>query len=236
MCPDLVDEWHTSKNGSLQPANVVAGSEKKVWWQCRRNPLHVWRTSVAHRTQRGQGCRRCNRIQSEPEIVLMCELEQFFGSIDHDDRRVIDLEGHSWEVDAKIPSEKLVIEYDGHYYHKGEEARDRQKTEAICRAGWIVVRIREVGLGLIQEHDISVEQPYADDVRTRKKKLKKMVDTVLQRLQFILEKDLPSIDHYLERPDLSNYDKARRYLSKLPKLTNSESGQPSGGQQLILFS
>ena len=235
LFPELVDEWHPSKNRGLQPTNVVAGSEKGVWWKCRRNPLRVWRTSVAHRTQGGQGCRRCNRIQSEPEIVLGCELEQFFGGIDHNDRRIVDSDGRSWEVDVKIPTEKLVIEYDGCYFHEGEEARDKKKTKAICRVGWRVVRVREEGLDLVQRHDILVEQPYANDVRTKKRKLKKMVDAVLLHFQHILSRSIPGIDDYLMRPDLKNYDRARAILSSLPESANAVSDS-TGDRQFPLFS
>ena len=232
---ELVDEWHTSKNGRLQPKDVVAGSEKRVWWKCRRNPLHVWMTSVAHRTQRGQGCRRCNRIQSEPEIVLACELEQFFGGIDHNDRRIVDPDGRSWEVDIKIPTETLVIEYDGCYFHEGEENRDRTKAVAISRAGWRVVRVREEGLDLVQRHDILVEQPYANDVRTKKRKLKMMVDTVLRHLQDnVVKRSIPGINDYLMDRDLTNYGKACAILSSMTESANAASDSISR-RQLPLF-
>jgi Probable Zinc-ribbon domain len=31
--PELAAQWHPTKNGSLTPDQVVAGSEKKVWWK-----------------------------------------------------------------------------------------------------------------------------------------------------------------------------------------------------------
>ena len=30
--PELAKQWHPTKNGNLKPTDVVAGSEKKVWW------------------------------------------------------------------------------------------------------------------------------------------------------------------------------------------------------------
>ena len=30
--PELVKEWHSTKNGNLKPSDVTAGSIKKVWW------------------------------------------------------------------------------------------------------------------------------------------------------------------------------------------------------------
>lgn len=39
------------------PKKVVAGSNKKLDWKCAKG--HSWRTSVAHRTERNQGCPYC---------------------------------------------------------------------------------------------------------------------------------------------------------------------------------
>lgn len=30
--PELAREWHPTKNGDLKPTDVLAGSDKKVWW------------------------------------------------------------------------------------------------------------------------------------------------------------------------------------------------------------
>ena len=57
--PDLASEWHAFRNGELRPERVTSGSQKRVWWQCREDWLHVWQTSVANRTSRGSGCPFC---------------------------------------------------------------------------------------------------------------------------------------------------------------------------------
>jgi hypothetical protein len=31
--PDLAEQWHPTKNGTLTPDKVVSGSRKEVWWQ-----------------------------------------------------------------------------------------------------------------------------------------------------------------------------------------------------------
>ncbi len=66
--PDLVDEWHPTKNGRLGPDDVLAGSHKKVWWRCRANRAHVWKTAVCHRTVpvNATGCPRCPRPPRTP--------------------------------------------------------------------------------------------------------------------------------------------------------------------------
>ncbi|MBX9923170.1 MAG: DEAD/DEAH box helicase family protein [Rhabdochlamydiaceae bacterium] len=60
--PNVALELHPIKNGKLSAENLIAGSHKKVWWQCSKNPFHEWETSVQSRTQSrgGTGCPICN--------------------------------------------------------------------------------------------------------------------------------------------------------------------------------
>lgn len=61
VLPALAREWHPTKNGKLRPNDVVPGSAKRVFWRCRRDPSHVWRTTVNARTSGGgaRGYRQC---------------------------------------------------------------------------------------------------------------------------------------------------------------------------------
>ena len=54
--PALALEWHPTRNGKLLPSGVTPGSDKKVWWLCRRN--HEWRVRIADRSK-GSGCPYC---------------------------------------------------------------------------------------------------------------------------------------------------------------------------------
>jgi hypothetical protein len=58
--PDIAKQWHPTKNGNLNPDQVIAGSEKKVWWRCEIDPSHSWEAMV-YRTKLGFGCPTCNR-------------------------------------------------------------------------------------------------------------------------------------------------------------------------------
>ena len=55
--PDLAAQWHPTKNGDLTPRDVVAGSRRKVWWQCPKG--HEWQAIVTSRTNNGAGCPVC---------------------------------------------------------------------------------------------------------------------------------------------------------------------------------
>lgn len=56
---ELAKEWHPTKNGELQPNNVLCGSNKDVWWIC---PVcgHEWEAKPVTRSK-GHGCAVCGR-------------------------------------------------------------------------------------------------------------------------------------------------------------------------------
>lgn len=56
--PDLAAQWHPSSNHPLLPTEIVAGANRKIWWQCQRG--HEWQALVNTRSQRGFGCPYCS--------------------------------------------------------------------------------------------------------------------------------------------------------------------------------
>lgn len=54
--PKLAREWHPTKNAPLRPKDVTHGSEKKVWWMCKKG--HEWESLISSRS-RGHGCPYC---------------------------------------------------------------------------------------------------------------------------------------------------------------------------------
>ncbi|MDB4648927.1 zinc-ribbon domain-containing protein [Crocinitomicaceae bacterium] len=57
--PELAKEWHPTKNGELTSYDVTSGSDKKVWWQCKKGNDHEWEAFVNNRSK-GQGCPFCS--------------------------------------------------------------------------------------------------------------------------------------------------------------------------------
>ena len=59
--PELAKQWHPTKNGNLKPTNVMANSNKIVWWMYQYNNLDgthfnfEWKASINSRN-RGNGC------------------------------------------------------------------------------------------------------------------------------------------------------------------------------------
>ncbi|QED46995.1 zinc-ribbon domain-containing protein [Cytobacillus dafuensis] len=52
LFPNLIAEWHPTKNGDLKPSNFSYGSNKKIWWICAKG--HEWETSIKERSRESQ--------------------------------------------------------------------------------------------------------------------------------------------------------------------------------------
>ena len=56
--PRVAAEWHPTKNAPLTPDQVLPGSRRKVWWQCKNG--HIWQAVVYSRTGvQNSGCPFC---------------------------------------------------------------------------------------------------------------------------------------------------------------------------------
>ncbi len=76
LFPDIARDWHPTKNGKRTPHDVLAGSNEKVWWKCRKNYTHAWESAIKSRTNRGDGCKRCYEeqqlnLEDYPEILKL---------------------------------------------------------------------------------------------------------------------------------------------------------------------
>jgi hypothetical protein len=60
LYPEIAAQWHPTKNGSLTPDQVVAGSNKKAWWICPKGSDHEWEAQIGARAN-GRGCHFCTR-------------------------------------------------------------------------------------------------------------------------------------------------------------------------------
>lgn len=54
--PQLIPEWHPTRNGHLKPNGFVSGSHRKVWWICQYG--HEWQAAILSRAG-GSGCPVC---------------------------------------------------------------------------------------------------------------------------------------------------------------------------------
>lgn len=152
LFPDIAAEWHPTKNDDLTPERVRHASEQKVWWLGKCG--HEWIAYIGNRT-RGHGCPECAcYATSMEEIRLRCELAAV--GLPIDETRKIRLPGRLYDCDIVCSDWKLIIEFDGNWYHNEARTikRDITKTVALTGAGWTVIRVRD-GLPMLFENDVS---------------------------------------------------------------------------------
>lgn len=146
LYPDIAKDWHPTKNKTLTAHNVIAGGGKKVWWTCRHG--HAWQATVGARVIRGTGCPKCSLQTSRIEIAVYTEIKALF-------REVLWREKiERYECDILIKHKNIGIEIDGVYWHRRPQA-EKAKSELFHEKGILLFRLREEGLPLLSERDIS---------------------------------------------------------------------------------
>lgn len=61
LYPEIAKEWNYNKNGKLKPTEVVAKSNKKVWWICEKR--HEYDAIIGERTRNNTGCPYCSNTK-----------------------------------------------------------------------------------------------------------------------------------------------------------------------------
>ncbi|MCM3886703.1 Helicase associated domain protein [Frankia sp. R82] len=165
--PDIAGELNEELSG-VSASELSVGSNRKVWWNCLAGLGHPpWQAPVLRRTGghrlRGSGCGECRlRATSKQELRLKAELATVL-PVDVDRRTVTNLQGRREKVDVVAEDLarglRLVLEFDGSYWHAGETSlqRDTAKARRLREAGWTVIRIREADLEKTDErYDVAV--------------------------------------------------------------------------------
>lgn len=127
--------------------DLHSGSNVKVRWKCKSG--HEWSAKVSDRVNKGYGCSRCslsNSSKVEQELFLGL-LEEFpEHSIINGRRLKVSWHGRSHftpDILLEYGNTKIVIEYDGSYWHKDSTLRDTETTRFLLDHGYWVVRVRE---------------------------------------------------------------------------------------------
>lgn len=171
--PDLAKEFLLSENFPITTETVSAGSHTRVRWRC--SLLHEWVAAIKDRTS-GNGCEQCSEPStSKIQQAFHKELAVLIPDLICDTRLPIaSSKRKSMSVDMVSDALKVVIEYDGRYYHSGQRSKkpiqwhldhDRAKTQALLDAGYHVIRIRENGLvhiGMNTDRVLELDYKYGD--------------------------------------------------------------------------
>lgn len=154
--PDLAAEW--SPRNEKTPWHYLPFSDVMAEWVCSENPQHVWTAPLASRSV-GSGCPDCAVAgKSKVELDHLDAAVKTFGNARSGQRMRSPhfVGGDSWVVDivVDLDGRPLVIEYDGVYWHSGQDKteRDVRKSTDLLRAGFLLVRLREKGLPPLPIH------------------------------------------------------------------------------------
>lgn len=139
LAQELCDPAHKS-------TEVSSMSNKKVLWVCAKN--HEWVAAVCDRTS-GNGCKLCSISNtSKIEQTLFNKIQDVFPELLMKNGGLINV---SWEGRSRIypdilvvaGNHKVVIEYDGEYWHRDKIDRDTYSTVKLLEEGYWVIRVRE---------------------------------------------------------------------------------------------
>jgi len=198
-CPHLLDEWHPSLNGELDPKKIIAGSGQRVWWQCKHG--HSWSATCDSRVTGGTNCPKCTNQTSAPEIRLLTELKWITPNAESRYK----IEGV--ELDIFLPNYSIGIEYDGSHWHEDKLSKDTEKNKFFLSKGITVIRVREFPLSAIGPLDLVIKPIDLD---------KNTVDKLVKNIKGITSTDHIRFQAYLELEGFANEELYNKYLSYLP--------------------
>lgn len=207
--PDIAKDWHPTKNAPLTPNDVVAGGGKKVWWICKHG--HEWKTAIAARVSRGTGCPMCSLQTSRIEIAVYSEISALFDGVEW--RKKIS----GFECDIYLRDLNIGIEVDGVYWHGRYPERELKKSKVFNKEGIQLYRLREEGLSLLTERDISFKSSESEFVV-----ISRLVSSLLKYAQLSKEQRSKLID-YINGSELINEKMYRKIVANLPAPPPGES-------------
>ena len=112
--PLLAAEWHPSKNLPLTPRDVIAGTSKKIWWQCPQG--HQWKTSGNSRVGNGTGCPSCAKPgydPTKPGVLYFIKHHELasnkVGITGKDQNRLTNFQNEGWVVIQTWESDGTTI-------------------------------------------------------------------------------------------------------------------------------
>lgn len=161
MAPEVASQWDVKKNHPIKPDEVTAGGTAKYWWLCVQG--HSWETTATSRVRLATGCPQCwsGWRRSLPEIALQYELERLLPFPVFGDSEVR-TPTEAWHVDVLCTGLRIIVEYDGSYWHRDGLQRDLRKTQDLMSAGWIVIRVRQAPLQMVGRWDVLCEKKDPD--------------------------------------------------------------------------
>ena len=210
LSPEIAKEWHPTKNHPITPEKINNSSNKPIWWQCKRFPNHVWKTTVDCRTRKhgkNTNCPKCGsaRQTSKPEMRILSELRSIFSNIIS--RKKI----NKYEIDIFLPDLNIGIEYDGIFYHQKKSDFDFKKNKELESHGLKILRVREKPLKKINTDDVIVSEE-----KLYKKDINYLLQNIIKNTSKLSEIEIEKIDNYLNKKNFVNNTLFQVYLKSFP--------------------
>lgn len=136
--PDLMLEWHPTKNEGLDPEAMTRNSHTQAWWRCLANQEHEW-LAVVYSRNAGHGCPHCQKSKGEQAIEnwLKRHEVQYIPQSRFDGCRL----ERRLPFDFWLPERKVCIEYDGDHHFK--ESRWYKQRPELLKTGYPLVERRD---------------------------------------------------------------------------------------------
>ena len=200
--PDIARDWHPHKNALLTANDVIAGGTKKVWWRCKHG--HEWQATVGSRVIAGTGCPKCTNQTSRMEIAVYSELGALFTDVDWREKIA------GWECDILLCNGKVGIEIDGVYWHRRRPELELAKSTEFESQGILLFRLRENGLPLLSDRDISFKSS-----ENKFLVISRLVSSMLKHAELSKEQRGKLLE-YIKGPGLINEKLYRKLVAMLP--------------------
>jgi len=158
LYPNIAAEWHPTKNGLLTAADVTKGkSSIYIWWQCKKNTTHEWKSTVSNRTN-GSGCPYCCMSHMEKKVI---EYLQSNNIMFESQKRFSELGKYSF--DFYLPNENALIECDGrqhfeealNFFHHQKSLLQQRKRDIKKNAFVLVKNIPLLRIAYTEEKYIN---------------------------------------------------------------------------------
>lgn len=194
--PQVEELWDYKENGR-GPDHYLPSSGQMVYWKC---PLgHSGKKRAVDLASLRGKCPKCFLHSSTPEIRVFCEILSIFPDAKNLFKPV---STSPLEADVFIPSLKLVIEYDGAYWHRHKKDADANKRHFFSEHGLTTIRMRESPLPILEP---SLDIVVADAVQS-KTSIDLLFDMILSRfnVESLTEE---AIKAYLSQQSFQNIER-----------------------------
>jgi very-short-patch-repair endonuclease len=188
--PEILKEWHPSKNGNLKPVDFTKSSPEKPWWICKNG--HEFQTKISARCYRGQGCAIC---RNKTGIKLYDYLLSKYPSL----VRELKLETCKLKrylpYDFCIPELKTIIELDGNQHFKEIKMFKNSVKESLKRDVFKMQKAIKEGYKIIR---IYQEDVYKNDIKFLDEHLLPQINNTKEREAVFISSVDSMYDAYIE--------------------------------------